>query len=130
MSPSSQTFPLKGPLLRGSSRPRVALLGQAGVGKRSIFRAASSTAVHHERLAGIGPAYEECQVEIGLDQISLVNLPAIDTFHQLQGDVPHVTVVLKYLLWGDRWPSIARHEAHQPEKAFAAPDVLLLVMDA
>ncbi|MDO9601348.1 MAG: ferrous iron transporter B [Rhodocyclaceae bacterium] len=130
MSPSSQTFPLKGPLLRGSSRPRVALLGQAGVGKRSIFRAASSTVVHHERLAGIGPAYEECQVEIGLDQISLVNLPSIDTFHQLQGDVPHVTVVLKYLLWGDRWPAIARHEAHQPEKAFAAPDVLLLVMDA
>ncbi len=83
--------------------------------------------MHHERLAGIGPAYEECQVEVGLDQISLVDLPAIDSFHQLQGDVP---VVLKYLLWGDRWPTIARHEAHQPEKAFAAPDVLLLVMDA
>ena len=130
LSLHSHTFPLKGPLLRGSRRPRVALLGQVGVGKRSIFRAAASTAVHHERLAGIGPAYEECQVEVGLDQISLVNLPAIDTFHQLQGDVPHVTVVLKYLLWGDRWPAIARHEAHQPEKIFAAPDVLLLVMDA
>ena len=39
-------------------------------------------------------------------------------------------VVLKYLLWGDRWPAIAHHEAHQPESAFAAPDVLLLVMDA
>lgn len=103
------------------------MIGQANTGKSSIFRAASSTAVHHERLAGIGPAYEECQVEIGLDQISLVDLPAIDTFHQLQGEVP---VVLKYLLWGDRWPAIARHEAHQPEKAFAAPDVLLLVMDA
>ncbi len=130
MSPASQTFPLKGPLLRGGQKPRVAIVGQAGSGKSCIFRAASSTVVHHERLAGIGPAYEECQVDVGLDQISLVRLPAIDTFHQLQGDVP---VVLKYLLWGDRWPAIARHEVHQPQRdklAFAAPDVLLLVMDA
>jgi len=127
MSLPPHTFPLNGPLLRGSRRPRVAIIGQARTGKSRIFRAASSTSVRHERLAGIGPAYEECQVEVGLDQISLVDLPAIDTFHQLNGEVP---VVLKYLLWGDRWPTIARHEAHQPDKAFAAPDVLLLVMDA
>ncbi len=50
-----------------------------------------------------------------------------NSFHALTGDVP---VILKYLLWGDRWPAIAHHEAHQPESAFAAPDVLLLVMDA
>jgi ferrous iron transport protein B len=124
---SPHTFPLAGPLLRGSRCPRVALIGQARSGKSRIFRAASSTVVHHERLAGVGPAYEECQVEVGLDQISLVDLPAIDTFHTLAGDVP---VVLKYLLWGDRWPAIAHHEAHQPEISFAAPDVLLLVMDA
>jgi len=122
-----QTFPLSGPLLRGHRSPRVALIGQARAGKSRIFRAASSTVVRHERLAGVGPAYEECQVEVGLDRISLVDLPAVDSFHTLSGDVP---VVLKYLLWGDRWPSIARHEAHQPEQAFAAPDVLLLVMDA
>ena len=121
------TFPLAGPLLRGSRCPRVALIGQARAGKSRIFRAASSTVVHHERLAGVGPAYEECQVEVGLDQISLVDLPAVDTFHTLAGDVP---VVLKYLLWGDRWPAIAHHEVHQPESSFAAPDVLLLVMDA
>lgn len=127
MSLPAHSFPLTGPLLRGSRRPRVAIVGQARTGKSRIFRAASSTSVHHERLAGIGPAYEECQVEVGMDQISLVDLPAIDTFHQLNGDVP---VVLKYLLWGDRWPTIARHEKHQPEKNFAAPDVLLLVMDA
>ena len=124
---SSHTFPLNGPFLRGTRCPRVALIGQPRAGKSCVFRAASSTAVHHERLAGVGPAYEECQVEVGLDQISLVDLPAIDTFHTLSGDAP---VVLKYLLWGDRWPAIARHEAHQPEHAFAAPDVLLLVMDA
>ena len=114
-------------MLRGARRPRVAIIGQARTGKSRIFRAASSTSVHHERLAGIGPAYEECQVEVGLDQISLVDLPAIDSFHQLRGDA---TVILKYLLWGDRWPAIACHETHQPERHFAAPDVLLLVMDA
>ncbi|MDQ1341861.1 MAG: ferrous iron transport protein, partial [Pseudomonadota bacterium] len=127
MPPPVQTFPLAGPLLRGSRCPRVALIGQAHVGKSRIFQAASSTVVQHERLAGVGPAYEECRVEVGLDQISLVDLPSIDSFHGLRGDVP---VVLKYLLWGDHWPAIAHHESHRPEHAFAAPDVLLLVMDA
>jgi ferrous iron transport protein B len=124
---ATHTFPLAGPLLRGTRCPRVALIGRARTGKSSIFRAASSTVVRHERLAGVGPAYEECLVEVGLDQVSLVDLPALDTFHTLAGDVP---VVLKYLLWGDHWPAIARHESHQPASAFAAPDVLLLVMDA
>ncbi len=127
MTSAAQTFPLHGPGLRGARRPRVAIVGRDGSGKRSIFRAASSTSTRHERLAGIGPAYEECVVEVGIDQISLVALPAIDSFHQ-PDDV--TSVVLKYLLWGDRWPDIARHEAHQPEKAFTAPDLLLMVMDA
>ncbi|NWG32204.1 MAG: 50S ribosome-binding GTPase, partial [Rhodocyclaceae bacterium] len=114
-------------MLRGGRCPRVALIGQPRAGKSRIFRAASSTAVHHERLAGVGPAYEECQVEVGLDQISLVDLPPIESFHKLTDET---AVILKYLLWGDRWPAIARHEAHQPESSFAAPDVLLLVIDA
>ncbi len=119
--------PLVGPGLRGSRRPRVAIIGHAGAGKHSIFRAASSTATRHERLAGLGPAYEECIVEVGIDQISLVELPSIDGFHRLDDEA---SVVLKYLLWGDRWPAIARHETHQPEHSFAAPDVLLVVLDA
>jgi len=105
----------------------VAIVGRTGSGKTSIFRAAASTCTRHERLAGIGAAYEECLVEVGIDQISLVALPAIDGFHHLDEDS---RVTLKYLLWGDRWPAIAEHEAHQPEGAFAAPDVLLVVMDA
>ncbi len=105
----------------------MAIVGRTGSGKTSIFRAAASTSTRHERLAGIGAAYEECLVEVGIDQISLVALPAIDGFHHLDEDS---RVTLKYLLWGDRWPAIAEHEAHQPEGAFAAPDVLLVVMDA
>ncbi|MGE5467103.1 MAG: FeoB small GTPase domain-containing protein [Ignavibacteria bacterium] len=118
---------LQQPLLRGERRPRVALVGHRGIGKSTIFQAASSTAVAHERLAGVGPAYEECMVEVGLDQISLVDLPSIESFHHLEE--PN-RVVLKYLLWGDRWPAIARHESQQPEAAFRAPDVLIQVVDA
>jgi ferrous iron transport protein B len=105
----------------------VAIVGRTGSGKHSIFRAAASTSTRHARLAGVGAAYEECLVEVGIDQISLVALPAIDGLHALDADA---CVTLKYLLWGDRWPAIARHEAEQPASAFAAPDVLLMVMDA
>ncbi len=121
------TIPLRGPLLRGERRPRVALVGRRRTGKSSIFQAASSPAVQHERLAGVGGAYEECLVDVGLDQISLVDLPDIETLHHLR---EHDRVVLMYLLWGDRWPAIARHESEQPVAAFHAPDVLIQVMDA
>ena len=83
--------------------------------------------MRHERLAGIGPAYEECRVEVGTEQISLVHLPPLTSLHRHEGDA---TIILKYLLWGDHWPAIARHERNQPGRAFAAPDVLLFVMDA
>ena len=119
--------PLKTPLLRGSRRPRVALVGRSGVGKNTVFQAAASVFVQHERLAGEGSAYDECVVEVGLDQISLVNLPPIRSFHHLTAADQ---VVAKYLLWGDRWPDIARHESRQPEVAFAEPDVLVQVVDA
>ena len=127
MPSTAHTFPLHGPGLRGARRPRVAIVGRAGSGKHSIFRAAASTSTRHERLAGIGAAYEECLVEVGIDQISLVALPAIDGLHHLDADA---CVTLKYLLWGDRWPAIARHEPHLPASAFDAPDVLLVVLDA
>jgi ferrous iron transport protein B len=121
------TIPLHGPLLRGARRPRVALVGHPRTGKSSIFQAAASPSVQHERLAGVGGAYEECLVDVGLDQISLVNLPGIETLHHLR---EHDRVVLMYLLWGDHWPAIARHESEQPAAAFPAPDVLIQVMDA
>lgn len=127
MNPPIATISLQEPLLRGSRRPRVALVGRAGVGKSTIFQAAASVFVQHERLAGEGPAYQECIVEVGLDQISLVDLPSIQSFHQLDDSD---RVVLKYLLWGDRWPIIARHDSQQPAVAFREPDVLVQVVDA
>jgi ferrous iron transport protein B len=124
---SVATIPLNGPLLRGARRPRVALVGRHRTGKSSIFQAASSPSVRHQRLAGAGGAYEECLVEVNLDQISLVDLPAIETLHRLR---EQDRVELMYLLWGDHWPAIARHESEQPSAAFPAPDVLILVADA
>lgn len=92
---ATATIPLRGPLLRGSKRPRVALIGHFGAGKSTIFDNAASPVVHHERLAGLGGAYRECIVDVGLEQISLVDLPSIDSLHNLN---PHDRIVLMYLL--------------------------------
>jgi ferrous iron transport protein B len=127
MKMHTATIPLNGALLRGARRPRVALVGRQRTGKSTIFEAASSPAVRHERLAGRGGAYQECIVDLGLDQISLVDLPSIGSLHHLDGQDQ---VVLMYLLWGDHWPAIARHETEQPMTAFVAPDVLIHVVDA
>ena len=126
-APAITSHPLREPLLRGANRPRVALTGRLGVGKSTLFAAASSPVVRHERLAGIGGAYQECRVDIGLDQIELVDLPPIDSI--LHPD-EHDHTVLKYLLWGDRWPEIARHDSFSPGADFTAPDVLIQVVDA
>lgn len=124
---SVTTVKLHGPLLRGTKRPRVALIGRYGAGKSTIFDAASSPVVQHERLAGVGGAYQECVVDVGLDQIALVDLPSIDSLHHLN---EHDQVVLMYLLWGDQWPLVAPHEVKNAEADFPAPDVLVQVVDA
>ncbi len=124
---SVSAIPLHGPLLRGARRPRVALIGRYGVGKSTIFEAASSPVACHERLAGVGGAYQECVVDVGLDQISLVDLPSIDSLHYLSD---HDQCVLMYLLWGDQWPLVAPHEADTARADFPAPDVLVQVVDA
>ena len=121
------TIPLRGPLLRGKRRPRVALIGRFGAGKSTIFEGASSPVARHEKLAGVGGAYQECVVDVGLDQISLVDLPSIDSLHHLS---EHDQVVLMYLLWGDQWPRVAQHETPPGGPDFPAPDVLVQVVDA
>ncbi len=121
------TIPLRGPLLRGERRPRVALIGRHGAGKSTLFDTAASPVVAFERLAGVGGAYRECIVDVGLDQITLCDLPSIASLHQLS---EHDQVVLKYLLWGDRWPVAAPGEEGVEQGGFAAPDVIVQVVDA
>lgn len=125
--PGIARIALHQPLLRGDRRPRVALVGRARTGKSALFQAASSVAPAHARLLLEGGAYEECLVEIGLEQISLVDLPPVESLHRLSADDE---IVLKYLLWGDGWPAVAAHEPRQPAAAFSAADVLVHVVDA
>lgn len=124
---ATATIPLRGPLMRGPRRPRVALIGRFGAGKSTIFADAASPVVSHERLAGLGGAYQECVVDVGLDQISLVDLPSIESLHHLNA---HDQVVLMYLLWGDRWPLGAQPVPVEEHPDFPAPDVLVQVVDA
>jgi ferrous iron transport protein B len=125
--PAVATIAFREPLLRGDKRPRVALVGHPRTGKSTLFHAASSASPKHEKLLREGQNYEECLVEIGFDQISLVDLPSVDSLHRLsEAD----QTILKYLLWGDRWPAIAAHEAEQPVTIFPPPDVLIQVVDA
>ena len=126
-NPLVTTISLYNPLLRGEKRPRVALVGRFGVGKSSLFNDASSPIVRHEKLAGLGGAYQECVVDVGLEQITLVDLPSIETLHHLS---EHDQVVLMYLLWGDRWPLAAEPTSEGKASDFPAPDVLIHVVDA
>jgi len=62
-----------------------------------------------------------------MDEAELVDLPAIYSLHNLQGDDLEG---LKYLLWGDSRPPISAHEGDQPPAPFSRPDVLIHLMDA
>ena len=123
MTPPAAAIPLRGPLLRGGRRPRVALIGRYGTGKSTLFDAAASPVVRRERLGG-DEAYRECVVDVGLDQIALVDLPSIDSLQQRSEDDQ---AVLEYLLWGERRPSLA-DDAAAPRGG--APEVLIQVVDA
>jgi ferrous iron transport protein B len=123
----TSTVPLRTPLFRGERRLRIALVGMPNSGKSTLFNAVSSTTIHTGELAGTQLAYEECRVQIGLDEAQLIDLPSVDSLHHQHADD---LVTLKYLLWGNELPPISLHEPGGPPAPYAPPDVIIQVMDA
>ena len=121
------TIPLREPLFRGARRLRIALVGLPGSGKSTLFAAVASTSVRGGTLAGTHGAYNECAVQIGLDEARLIDLPSIHSPHHLESDD---RAALKYLLWGDERPPVSMHEPGGPPAPFAPPDVIVQVVDA
>ncbi len=129
MKPSVKisTVPLHRPLFRGSRCLRIALVGLPGSGKSTFFRAVASTSANRGELAGTRRAYDECAVEIGLDEARLIDLPSL---RSLRDPDTAGRATLKYLLWGDERPPVSDHEAQGPPVPLAAPDVIVQVIDA
>lgn len=120
-------IPLRGPLFRGKRRLRIALVGMPNSGKSTLFKAVSSTSIHTGELAGTHQAYDECTVQIGLDEASLVDLPSLRSLHHMQQEN---IGALKYLLWGNVLPPVSDHGTELPPAPFAPPDVIIQVADA
>ena len=120
-------IPVRGPLYRGERRLRIALVGMPDSGKRTLFGAVASASVQSGALAGTARAYDECAVQIGLDEARLIRLPSIRSLRKLEaGD----RAELKYLLWGDQRPVVSVHEPEGAPAPFAQPDVILHMVDA
>lgn len=126
-APVEISIPISDQLFRGDKRLRIALIGKPNSGKSTLFKAVSATSIHSGTLAGTGREYEECRVQVGLDEASLVDLPSIDSLHHMG---PDDEAALKYLMWGNDLPMVATHEADGPAAPLAAPDVLIQVVDA
>ncbi|MDX8377530.1 MAG: ferrous iron transporter B [Mariprofundales bacterium] len=118
---------MQGPFFRGRRRPSIALLGQPGVGKSTIFQAVASTSVQKGRLlASPDTDYTECHVQIGMDEAVLVDLPSVNSLRHLKGTERET---LKYLLWGNHPPLIAKQEnnnSHRPSR----PDAIIHILEA
>lgn len=125
--PKETTIPFPRTLFRGEKRLRIALVGMPASGKSTLFQAVSSTAVRHGELAGTHRPYDECAVQIGLDEARVIDLPAISSLHNLRHDD---LVTLQYLLWGDEPPPVKAHERGEPAAPFTPPDVIVQVADA
>jgi len=124
---SSQPITLHDHVYRGANRLRVALVGQHNSGKSTIFHAVASTRYRTGKLTGTHKPYAECPVQIGIDEIHLVDLPDLNGLRSLAGDDLEA---LKYLLWGENRPLVSRHEQQDPPAPFSRPDVLVYVIDA
>ncbi|MBI3374472.1 MAG: ferrous iron transporter B [Betaproteobacteria bacterium] len=119
--------PIRTPLFRGKRGLRIALVGLPNAGKSSLFRAVASASVQTGELAGTHRVYDECAVQIGLDEARVLDLPSMHSLRHLDDDD---RVSLKYLLWGDARPAVSAHEPGGPPAPFSPPDAIIQVIDA
>ncbi|MBI2317917.1 MAG: 50S ribosome-binding GTPase, partial [Betaproteobacteria bacterium] len=124
---NESVVPLRTPLFRGERRLRIAMVGMPNAGKSTLFGAVSSTSPRTGELAGTHRTYEECTVQIGFDEASVIELPSINTLHS---DAEEDLATLKYLLWGDQPPPVSVHDPGGPPAPFAPPEVIIQVVDA
>lgn len=111
----------------GENRLRIAMVGLPNSGKTTIFNAVASTSIQSGELAGTGLAYGECQVQVGPNEVDLIDLPSFLTLHHLQYEN---LIGLKYLLWGNKRPLVSIHEAAEPPAPFTPPGAIIQVVDA
>ena len=108
-SPVVQPLTFYPPALKGGQRKRIALVGLPGAGKSTIFESVASTVPRWETIAGIEQPCSACEVQIGLNEVQLVELPSVcSLYHVRDGNLE----VLQYLI-GEN-----------------APDLVLQVIDA
>lgn len=124
---STATVPVRTPLFRGKRALRIVLVGLPNAGKSALFRAVASASVQTGRLAGTRHVYDECAVQIGLDEARVLDLPGMHSLRHLDDDG---RVSLKYLLWGDARPAVSAHEPGGPPAPFGPPDAIVQVIDA
>ena len=111
----------------GDRRLNIALVGMANSGKNTLFQAVSSTAPHTGELSGTDRIYNQCDVQIGLDEACLIKLPSLHSLHHPEG---HELETLKFMLWGDERPPVSSHESSEPPAPFSPPDVIIQLLDA
>jgi ferrous iron transport protein B len=82
--------PVHLPLVRGERSPRVALVGAEGAGKRTLFEAVRSTAPRRA-----GDAYQECPVQVGLDEVRLMHLASFGSLEDAPAALRSADVILQ-----------------------------------
>ena len=125
--PTVSEIPIPDSLFRGENHLRMALVGLPNAGKSTLFENVASNFVKAGTLTGTQRQYQECSVQVGLDQISLIDLPNIDCMHHWR---PEDQAAQQYILWGNDRPPIAAHEDQEPPAPFAPPDLIIQVVDA
>ncbi len=102
-APVIQPLTFYPPVLRGGQRKRIALVGLPNSGKSTIFDAVASTAPQSGALVGTALPYHACEVQIGLNQVHLMELPSVRSLYYVQDDS---IGVLQYLIGEDDPPDV------------------------